>query len=148
MLINLIILGVSILVIIGIMAWLINRTRNFDITPTSDEKPEWMRTTPPEETIAATKAKGHGVGLYDYEEGERLASPFAEQIEDILCAELAKDPKLAALKVDLGTAKDGGLEIWVDGENYTDLETLPNKRLRDAIRRASQKWQKDTTGRA
>ena len=140
---NLILLGLSILVIIGIMAWLINRTRKFDITPTSDEKPEWMRTTPPQETIAATTANGQGLGLYDHEEGEQLASPFAEQIEDILRAELAKDPELAALKVDLGTAKDGGLEIWVDGESYTDLETLPNERLRDAIRRASQKWQKD-----
>ena len=140
---NLILLGLSILVIIGIMAWLINRTRKFDITPTSDEKPEWMRTTPPQETIAATTAKGQGVGLYDHEEGEPLASPFAEQIEDILRAELAKDPELAALKVDLGTAKDGRLEIWVDGESYSDLETLPNKRLQDAIRRASQKWQKD-----
>jgi hypothetical protein len=140
---NLILLGLSILVIIGIMAWLINRTRKFDITPTSDEKPEWMRTTPPQETIAATTANGQGVGLYDHEEGEQLASPFAEQIEDILRAELAKDLELAALKVDLGTAKDGGLEIWVDGESYTDLETLPNERLRDAIRRASQKWQKD-----
>ena len=140
---NLILLGLSIFVIIGIMAWLINRTRKFDITPTSDEKPEWMRTTPPQETIAATTANGQGVGLYDHEEGEQLASPFAEQIEDILRAELAKDPELAALKVDLGTAKDGGLEIWVDGESYTDLETLPNERLRDAIRRASQKWQKD-----
>ena len=140
---NLILLGLSIFVIIGIMAWLINRTRKFDITPTSDEKPEWMRTTPPQETIAATTANGQGVGLYDHEEGEQLASPFAEQIEDILRAELAKDPELAALKVDLGTAKDGGLEIWVDGESYTDLETLPNERLRDAIRRASRKWQKD-----
>ena len=140
---NLILLGVSIIVIIGIMAWLINRTRKFDITPTSDEKPEWMRTTPPEETIAATKAKGKGVALFDLEEGEQLAAPFAEQIEDILRAELAKDPELAVLKVDLGTAKDGGLEIWVDGESYSDLETLPNKRLRDAIQRASQKWQKD-----
>jgi hypothetical protein len=140
---NLILLGLSILVIIGIMAWLINRTRKFDITPTSDEKPEWMRTTPPQETFAATTANGQGVGLYDHEEGEQLASPFAEQIEDILRAELAKDLELAALKVDLGTAKDGGLEIWVDGESYTDLETLPNERLRDAIRRASQKWQKD-----
>jgi hypothetical protein len=140
---NLILLGLSILVIVGIMAWLINRTRKFDITPTSDEKPEWMRSNPPKETIAATKAKGQGIGLYDREEGEQLASPFAEQIEDIVRAELAKDPELAALKVDFGTAKDGGLEIWVDGESYTDLEALPNKRLRDAIRRASQKWQRD-----
>ena len=137
---NLILLGVSIIVIVGIMAWLINHTRKFDITPTSDEKPEWMRTTPPEETIAATKAKGKGIALFDLEEGEQLAAPFAEQMEDILRAELAKDPELATLKVDLGTAKDGGLEIWVDRESYSDLETLPNKRLRDAIQRASQKW--------
>jgi hypothetical protein len=140
---NLILLGISILVIIGIMAWLVNRTRKFDLTPTSNEKPEWMRTTPPQETIAATTAKGQGVGLYDHEEGEQLASPFAEQIEDILRAELARDPELAALKVDLGTDKDGGLEIWLDGESYSDLNTLPNERLREAVRRASQKWQKD-----
>jgi hypothetical protein len=140
---NLVLLGLSILVIVGIMAWLVNRTRQFDITPTSDDKPEWMRSNPPRETIVATKVQGAGVGLYGQEEGEQLASPFAEQIEDILRAELAKDPELAALKVDLGTAKDGGLEIWVDGESYSDLETLPNKHLREAIRRASQKWQKD-----
>jgi len=79
---NLILLGLSILVIVGIMAWLINRTRKFDITPTSDEKPEWMRTTPPQETIAATTAKGRGVGLYDHEEGEQLASPFAAPVRN------------------------------------------------------------------
>ena len=105
---NLILPSLSILIIIGIMTWLINRTREFDITPTSDEKPEWRRTTPPKETIAATTTKGRGVGMYDHEESGQLASSFAEQIEDILRAELAKNPDLAALKVDLGTAKDGG----------------------------------------
>ena len=52
----------------------------------TDDKPEWMRTTPPEETMAASKADDEGVTLYDHDEGEQLAS-FAEQIEDVLQGE-------------------------------------------------------------
>lgn len=56
--------------------------------------------------------------------------PFAEQVEDVLRARLQSDPALPALNVDLGTAPDGGLEIWVNGERYTDINLLPDERLR------------------
>jgi hypothetical protein len=55
---NLILPGLSILAMVGFMARLFNRTRKFEITPSSDEKPEWMRKTPTKETLAATKSKG------------------------------------------------------------------------------------------
>jgi hypothetical protein len=104
------------------------------------QKPEWMRTTPPPETVAATQADGEGVTLYDYDEGEQVAAPFAEQIEDIIRARLSADPALAALNMDLGTAADGRLEIWLDGERYTDISLLPNERLRQAIEHAIEEW--------
>jgi hypothetical protein len=137
-------LGVSVVVLIAVLVWLFNRASRVNLTrPDSpDEKPEWMREMPPKETIAATQADGEGITLFDYDEGEQLAAPFAEQVEDILRAELSKDPALAALNIDLGTTQDGGLEIWVDGKAYTSIDQLPDERLRAAIRRASQKWQK------
>ena len=105
------------------------------------QKPEWMRTTPPPETVAATRVDGERVALYDYDPGEKIAAPFAEQIEDILRAHLSADPALAAMDVDLGTAPDGGLEIWVDGECYTDVSLLPDERLRQAFRQAIERWE-------
>ena len=87
-----------------------------------------------------------GVKLYDHDPGEQLASPFAEQVEDILHARLSADPVLAAMDVDLGTAPDGGLEIWVDGERYTDIDLVPNERLRQAMRQAIESWERATEG--
>ncbi|MEA3342407.1 MAG: hypothetical protein U9R15_20785 [Chloroflexota bacterium] len=105
-----------------------------------DQKPEWMETTPPLETVTATQADGAGIRPYDHDDGERLAAPFAEQIEDIVRARLSADPALAAMDVDLGTASDGGLEIWVDGACYTDVDALPDERLRQVFRQAIEEW--------
>jgi hypothetical protein len=79
--------------------------------------------------------------IFDHDEGERVAAPFAEQIEDILRAELAKDPHLQALHVDLGTAPDGSLEIWLGKEKFTDIQSLPDARLRAAFAEAVRRWQ-------
>ncbi len=137
-------LGISIVVIVAVLVWLFGRARCINLTSTHapDEKPEWMRSMPPQETITATQADGEGIMLFDQDDGEQLAAPFAEQVEDILRAELDKDPKLAGLNVDFGTSESGGLEIWVDGKAYTAIDQLSDEHLRTAIRRASQKWQK------
>jgi hypothetical protein len=99
-----------------------------------------MGTTPPPETTAAPQADDEGIALYDHDEGEKVAAPFAEQIEDILRACLSADPALAAMDVDLGTAPGGGLEIWVDGELYTDVSLLSDGRLRQVFRQAVEEW--------
>lgn len=138
------VVGGAALVFIAVLVRLFNRSRRINLTQANspDEKPEWMRSMPPKETIAATQAKGKGIALFGRDEGEQLAAPFAEQIEDILRAELAQNPALASLDVDFGTAEDGGLVIWLDGTAYAAIDQLPDERLRAAIRRATQKWQK------
>ena len=117
--------------------------RKVDLThPGADQKPEWMRSIPPAETLTATKADGEGVQLFDQDKGEALASPFAEQIEDILRAKLNADPLLAKYKVDLGTASDGRLEISVDGKKYPEIDALPDERLRRVFHEAVAEWEK------
>jgi hypothetical protein len=134
--------GVAVLLIIVICVLFILQRRRVDLThlKSPDQKPEWLRTSPPEETVAATQADGEGITLYDYDEGERVASPFAEQIEDVLRARLQGDALLATMDVDFGTAPDGRLEIWVDGERYVDIDLIPNTHLREVIRQAIASW--------
>jgi hypothetical protein len=72
---------------------------------------------------------------------ERLASAFAEQIEDVLRSSLQADPLLAERDVDLATADDGSLEIIVDGESYAEVSQVPDKRIREALARAVVEWQ-------
>ena len=133
---------VALLVVVGVYVWFVWRTRQVNLVRSKSpgQKPEWMRTTPPPETIAATQADGEGIVLYDYDAGERVSAPFAEQVEDIIHARLSADPALAAMEVDLGTAPDGGLEIWVDGVRYTDANLLPDERLRQVFRQAVEEW--------
>ncbi len=132
-----IILSVVIIVMLVIWLLLVRTSRRVNLTGTTEEqKPEWMRTTPPPETIAATRAEGKGVALYDHDKGENLAAPFAEQIEDILKAQLSADAHLRSYDVDLGTAPDGGLEIRVGDDHYTSVEQIPDPRLREAIQQA------------
>jgi hypothetical protein len=123
-----------ILIIWGLMVWSSRRV-NLTRTP-ADQKPEWMRTPPPPETVAATKTDGEGMALYDYDQGENVAAPFAEQIEDILRSQMSADPHLSSYEIDLGTGPDGGLEIRVDDKSYTSIEQIPDPRLREAITKA------------
>lgn len=133
----------AVLIIAAIVGWLVLQSRRVNLAdPESpDQKPEWMRTTPPPETRAATQADGQGVAVYDYDAGEHVAAPFAEQIEDIARAFMNADPALAAMDVDLGTTPEGGLEIWVNGERYTDLSQLPSERLRQVFQQAIERWE-------
>ena len=116
------------------------KSRQVNLLEKTDDKPEWMRTTPPEETMAASKADDEGVTLYDHDEGEQLASPFAEQIEDVLRAKIANDPQLKSVNIDFGTASDGGLDIWVNGTKYSGVANIPDERLKQALLEAVKDW--------
>ncbi len=131
---------VIMLVMVGLLALRARRV-NLTRTTTPDQPPAWLKTTPPAETLAATRTAGTGIGLYAQSPGEQIAAPFAEQIEDVLQAHLSADPALAAYQVDLGTASDGSLEIWVNGKSYSDINLISDEKLRQAIRAAIEKWQ-------
>jgi len=109
------VIGLAVLLILFVFM----RSKQVNLAEKTDEKPEWMQTTPPQETVSATKAKGEGTTLFNHEDGEQLAAPFAEQIEDILRAKLDAHPTLKEFKVDLGTDDDYGLAFWVNGKKYS-----------------------------
>ena len=135
------IISLLILVVVGVLFYMRSRKVNLTTPEDPDAKPDWIISTPPEETMAATLADGEGITVYDYDEGEHVAAPFAEQIEDILHAKLKADPQLAALDVDLGTNEaTGELEVWVDGTRYEQIADIPNPQLQAAIQEAVDKW--------
>ncbi len=130
---------ISVVVIVMLVVWilLLRTSRRVNLTDTpAGQKPEWMRSTPPPETTAATQAEGKGITLYDHDQGENEAAPFAEQIEDILRSQLNADPHLRSYDVDFGTGPDGGLDIRVGDQHYTSIAQVPDLRLREAINRA------------
>ena len=99
-----------------------------------------MREPPPAETLAALKEDNEAIGFFDHDEGETLAAPFAEQIEDVLRAKIKADPALQKYEIDLGTGPNQSLEIWVDGEAYPSVDDIPDERLKEAFRSAVEKW--------
>jgi hypothetical protein len=100
-----------------------------------------MRETPPAETLGALLREGKKVTVFDQDEGEKLAAPFTEQIEDIFRAKIEADPNLNHYQVDLGSAPDGTLEIWVNDKKYTNVNELPDG-LKKAFRESVAKWNK------
>lgn len=129
--------GIVVIVMAVALGWLFLRSNQVDLTGTQEgQKPEWMRTTPPQETLTATQAEGEGITLFNEDAGEKLAAPFAEQIEDILKNLMASDPQLSGHTVDFGTAADGGLEVWVDGKSYREVKDIPEEPIRAAIQKA------------
>ncbi len=133
--------GIVILITVGIVALMFIKSNQVNLSGKTEGKPEWMRSNPPAETMAATKAEGEGVTIYNHDEGERLASAFAEQIEDILRAKLEADPALKNFKVDFGSSENGDLEFWVNGEKYAGIDELPNEDLKKAVREAVKSWE-------
>lgn len=127
-------------VVFAAVALVFKKSKEVNLTPPSTEKPAWMRETPPAESVAATLADGKGVQVFDNDAGEKLAAPFAEQIEDILREQLAKNPALNHYKVDLGTAADGSLEIWVNDEKFSEVDALPDDGLKQAFFDAVEAW--------
>jgi len=137
----LIIGAIVILITVGVLALVFMKSNEVQLTGKTEDKPEWMSSTPPVESVAASRADDEGVTLYDHDAGERLAAPFAEQIEDILRAKLDSDP-FNKFEIDFGTGKDGSLEIWVNGKMYPSMEELPDEGLKQAFREAVKKWEK------
>lgn len=135
--------GFSVIVMVVALAWLFMRANQVNLTKTKQgEKPEWMHSTPPKETLAATHADGEGITLFDEDSGEKLAAPFAEQIEDIVLNLMESDPQLKKHKLDFGTASDGGLEVWVDGKSYREIKDIPEEPIRAAIQKAIEIYNK------
>jgi hypothetical protein len=135
--------GGAVLVVVAlVVAYVVLVRRRADFTPPvpPGEKPEWMRTTPPAETNDALREDGEPAALYDHDPGEQVAAPFTEQIEDVLRARLGADPALARFDVDLGTGPGGEIEFWVDGRCYEGIGSIPDERLRGAIREAIGDW--------
>ena len=129
--------GIVVIVMVVALGWLFLRSNQVDLSGTQEgQKPKWMRTTPPQETLSATQAEGEGITLFNEDAGEKLAAPFAEQIEDILKNLMAADPQLSGHTVDFGTADDGGLEIWVNGKPYREIKDIPEEAVRAAIQKA------------
>jgi len=69
--------------------------------------------------------------------GERMASAPAELMQAIVRREMASDPVFAGRSIDFGTAPDGSLEIWVDGQSYAGVDQIPDGHLREMIARAA-----------
>ena len=137
------------LVIVGIVVViLLARMRRVDLTspPVPGEKPPWIATDPPPETVAATRADGEDGALWDYDPGESVAAPFSEQIEDIIRSRIAADPQVYGTGFDLGTAEDGSIEFWVDGQKYGTIDELPSERLRQIVREAVRYWDSRNRG--
>ena len=132
--------GLMILIGLGLLAFLFVKANQVNLTEKTEGKPEWMHAMPPEETVTATLADGEGITLFDHDEGEKVAAPFAEQIEDILRAKAKSDPYLKSLDIDFGTAADGGLEIWVNGTKYDGVASLPDEKLKETLLQAVKDW--------
>lgn len=133
----------AVLVVVAV-AFVFWRANQVDMTGTGEDKPDWVRSIPPPQTLAATRARQKDFQMFNHQEGERLASPFAEQIEDVLQALLREHPELNHYHVDLGTAPDGGLEIWVNEQKFDDIDDIPDDDLRDVFRDAIEIWQNHT----
>jgi hypothetical protein len=136
---TIILCGIVVLIMIGLLALVFMKSKQVNLTGKTEEKPEWMQSTPPQETMDATRAENEGVTLFNYDEGEKMAAPFAEQIEDIMRAILKNDSS-NQYDVDLGTADDGSIEFWVNGTKYVSAEDLPDVKLKEAFKEAVKKW--------
>lgn len=133
--------GIVVLISVGLLAMMFMKSNQVNLTGKTEDKPEWMHSAPPNETIEAARADDKGMTLFDHDAGEKLAAPFAEQIEDILRAKLDSDP-FNKFEIDLGTAEDGSLEIWVNGIKYSSVEEIPDDGLKQAFHAAVKKWEK------
>lgn len=132
--------GVALIVVIAVFIFLFRNSNKVNLTGNTEDKPDWMRTTPPAETLGVLLREGKKVTVFDYTEGEKVAAPFTEQIEDIFRAKIEANPDLNHFKVDLGSAPDGTLEFWVNDKKYTNVNDLPDNKLKQAFRESVTKW--------
>ncbi len=83
---------------------------------------------PPESLNAVSEAK--------IEPNEQAASLVSEQIEEMVKQRLASYPDLADVKLDFATAPDESLVVWVNDQSYSDIDQIPDDRIRSAISEA------------
>jgi hypothetical protein len=67
---------------------------------------------------------------------ERMASPASEQIEELVQQRMQGDPNLKDVDLDFATSVDGGLEIWIDEQRYSNIDSIPDERIQTIIREA------------
>ena len=82
----------------------------------------------PESLDAVSEAK--------IEPNEQAASLVSEQIEEMVKQRLASYPDLAEVKLDFATAPDESLVVWVNDQSYSDIDQIPDDRIRSAISEA------------
>lgn len=70
------------------------------------------------------------------EPGERTASAASEHIEFMVRQKLAGHPDLTQVALDFGTQEDGSLSIWIDDREFGDVDSIPDPRIRQAVRQA------------
>ncbi len=83
---------------------------------------------PPESLNAVSEAK--------IEPNEQAASLVSEQIEEMVKQRLASYPDLADVKLDFATAPDESLVVWVNDQSYSDIDQIPDDRIRSDISEA------------
>lgn len=110
------VIGLGIVILIALVVWRM-RTRRGQL-------PEQM----PESLQQVAEAR--------LDPDEQAASLISEQIEEMVRKELAQHTDLAGRSLDFGTAADGSLEIWFDGQRYAEPAQIPDQRVRSAIERA------------
>lgn len=137
-----ILVGVALVAAIAVFFLLFRKSNTVNLTGNTEEKPAWLRETPPAETLGALLREGKKVTVFDYDRGEKLAAPFSEQIEDIFRAKVEADPTLRHYQVDLGSAPDGTLEFWINQKKYTNVNDLPDEGLKRAFRNSVAQWNK------
>lgn len=109
-------LGLGVIIVIALIAWRMAAGRS---KPASGM---------PESLQQVSQARIEG--------DEKPASLISEQIEEMVRTELAQYPDLSGAQLDFGTAPDGALEIWFDGQQYASADLVPDERVRSAITRA------------
>jgi len=102
-------------------------TRKLGSALPDDQKPEWMQ---------AVTAHMENTDIVSDGSQERMASPIAEAIEALVKEKLAAIPEFENIEIDLGSASDGSLEIWVNGEKFTDIDSLKDEKLQQVFREA------------
>lgn len=127
-LVLLVLVGLIVIIAVLLALWRMNVRRQIDGLPG----------TPPAGMNAVNQAT--------IEPGEQEASLVSEQIESMVQAELAAYPDLADARLDFGTGPDGSLVIWYEGKKYVGVGEVPEPRLRQAIERAVEAFNKRSDG--
>jgi hypothetical protein len=73
-------------------------------------------------------------------EAERQASAAAEALQAIVQRHMTADPAFAGQSLDFGTAPDGSVEVWLNGQAYAGVDRIPDPRLRELIARSADEF--------